>query len=387
MHLKTLIAFLISLSVFQCCYAQKFSISGKVVDAIAAAPLSKASVYINNSTKGTVTDENGFFVFSELAPGTYEIVISYVGYKTKLLSVKLSPNNYSGEFRMELKQKELREVLILSAAARAKYMQIFRKNLLGITADADKCVIKNPEVIQFILAKEKNDLKAYADEELIIENPVLGYTINYEITDFYFNIKTGVTFFSGYIKFTDWIKEKGENKKWIKRRKEVYAGSSQHFFKSLVNRQLKKEGYTIYGLKADKNDGRNDNNLSINTYGDNTTVSTIKFSSGNETISYTEDSLLKQTVSEGGMVYEMLLHGQLLINFQKNSDLKYQLLSRNEPLGQPANGTTSGLRIKKQPVLIDYRGILLTPMNVYFDGIWVYERLANMLPEDYEVRR
>lgn len=383
MNVKALIAFLIILSAAQWSYAQKFSISGKVTDAAGGAPLSNASVYINNSTRGTATDENGFFSFSELPVGTYEIVISYVGYKTKLVSVKLSSGDYNGEFKLEVKEKELREVLILSAGTREKYMQIFRQNLLGFTADADKCVIKNPEAIQFMNGKYKNDLKAYADEELIIENPALGYTIHYEITDFYLNTATGVTYFSGYTKFTDWVKEKGVNKKWTRKRKEAYAGSSQHFFRSLVNRQLKKEGYTIYGPQPDQNNGLNEDHKSINTYGDNTTVSSIKLSSRNEPITYTEDSLLKQTVNEGNVVYELVLNGQLIIKFQRNSDLKYQLLPRVEPLCQPASGTISGLRIKKQPVLIDYRGILLTPMNVYFDGIWVYERLANMLPEDY----
>jgi hypothetical protein len=28
---------------------------------------------------------------------------------------------------------------------------------------------------------------------------------------------------------------------------------------------------------------------------------------------------------------------------------------------------------------------MLTPIGVYYDGVWAYERLANMLPEDYEV--
>ena len=51
---------------------------------------------------------------------------------------------------------------------------------------------------------------------------------------------------------------------------------------------------------------------------------------------------------------------------------------------QPPTGTMTGLRLREAPVLITGRGVLLTPIRVYYDGIWAYERLANMLPEDYE---
>jgi hypothetical protein len=53
--------------------------------------------------------------------------------------------------------------------------------------------------------------------------------------------------------------------------------------------------------------------------------------------------------------------------------------------GQPPTGTVSGLRLREAPVLINARGVILTPIRVFYDDAWAYERLANMLPEDYEV--
>ena len=53
--------------------------------------------------------------------------------------------------------------------------------------------------------------------------------------------------------------------------------------------------------------------------------------------------------------------------------------------GQSAKGTVSGLRLREEPVLINARGIILTPIRLFYDGIWGYERLANMLPENYEI--
>ena len=100
--------------------------------------------------------------------------------------------------------------------------------------------------------------------------------------------------------------------------------------------------------------------------------------------SMAEDSLLKDAGTESYKVFELSLSQQMYIKYNRNTELKLQMARIMTLPGQPESGTMSGLRLKKSPVLVDYRGILLYPMNVYFDGIWAYERLANMLPEDYE---
>jgi hypothetical protein len=71
--------------------------------------------------------------------------------------------------------------------------------------------------------------------------------------------------------------------------------------------------------------------------------------------------------------------------YSKNTDLKTEIMRKNIMSGQPPTGTISGLRLREEPVLINARGIILTPIRLFYDGIWGYERLANMLPEDYEV--
>ncbi|HTH30456.1 MAG TPA: hypothetical protein VL946_03855, partial [Lacibacter sp.] len=65
--------------------------------------------------------------------------------------------------------------------------------------------------------------------------------------------------------------------------------------------------------------------------------------------------------------------------------LKNEITKNRIITGQLRDMTVSGIRPVKPrvPVLIDYRGRLLTAMSFYYDGIWMYERLANMLPEDY----
>jgi len=362
---------------------QTFSIKGRITDASTGAPLSKATVYINNTTKGTIADENGFFSLSGLPSGAYELIISFVGYNALLTPIKISGKNYEGIFKLQLKETVLRDLLIVSAETKKRYLELFKKNLLGFTYDAEKCVIKNSNVVQFEKGKSNDEIVAYADEELEIDNPVLGYTVYFEIKEMHFNTVTTDCVFFGYTRYVDRMDQKNINKKWVRNRKLVYMGSLQHFFRSLANKQLAKNGFSIYEVDAGvsslqqqggtmKNDGMS---TQLSTAGSIGTAD-VKISK--------EENILQAVGNEEYKVYELLIKNQLLIKYRSNSDLKAQLSRVMYVPGQPELGTISGLRIKKSPVYIDYRGVLLTPMNLFVDGIWTNERLANMLPEDYE---
>ena len=65
-------------------------LKGKIVDEN-NKPLPFASVYIKNTTYGVSADYNGKY-FIELKPGTYTIVFSFIGYKTKEKKISLSTN-------------------------------------------------------------------------------------------------------------------------------------------------------------------------------------------------------------------------------------------------------------------------------------------------------
>jgi CarboxypepD_reg-like domain len=365
-----------------CGSAQTFSISGRVTDATGGTPLSKATVFINNTTRGAVADENGYFTIGGLSSGTYELVISFVGYNALLTPIKISGKNYEGNFKLQLKQTELRELLIVNADTKQRYLDLFKKNLLGFTYDADKCMIKNINAVQFAKGKTNEDIVAYADEELEIDNPVLGYTIFFEIKDMHFNTVTTDCWFFGYTRYVDRMDKKNINKKWVRSRKNVYMGSLQHFLRSLVNKQLGKNGFIIYEVDAGLNSIQQHGG-SLQNETRNGQLSTSAAGATADVKILQEENILKTGGTDEYRVYELLLRNQLLIKYSRNSDLKVQLSRTMYLPGQPELGTISGLRIKKTPAIVDYRGVLLTPMNIFVDGIWTSERLANMLPDDY----
>ena len=80
-----------------------YSIKGKVFHLETNEPLSFVSVQLDNTTKGAVTDEEGYFEFNKLCEKEYDLVFSFLGYKTlrhhhdfhhPFLEIYLAPEEY-----------------------------------------------------------------------------------------------------------------------------------------------------------------------------------------------------------------------------------------------------------------------------------------------------
>src|SRR6187402_2870813 len=239
---------LLFFSFIQNSFSQQFYIRGRVTDIETQLPLKGASVYINNTTKGSTTNDNGDFELGPLQPGRYEIVASFVGYDPLLYSAEIKTSNLRISFKVEKKEEMLREVLVLSSDLRKRYLDIFKKFVIGQTIAAERCQIKNIEEVQFASGETKDEIVAYTEKALVIESPELGYTIHFDLLTFYYNKFTSGAYFFGYTRFVDWGKDEKTKRKWIRKRKQAYEGSTVHFFRSLVNKQLTKEGFTVYQL-------------------------------------------------------------------------------------------------------------------------------------------
>ncbi|MEM9679082.1 MAG: outer membrane beta-barrel family protein [Bacteroidota bacterium] len=76
--------------------AQKFSVSGKVVDANNAAVSFANAVLLRQSdstfVKGTSTDNDGAFIINNVSTGRYILKISFIGYKNEFKPIELSDN-------------------------------------------------------------------------------------------------------------------------------------------------------------------------------------------------------------------------------------------------------------------------------------------------------
>ena len=59
------------------------NIAGRVVDAQTGEPLVGVNIVLPATGQGTVTDADGYYKIIKIKPGTYEVVISYIGFQTQ----------------------------------------------------------------------------------------------------------------------------------------------------------------------------------------------------------------------------------------------------------------------------------------------------------------
>ncbi len=67
----------------------QFTITGKIMDGESGKPLPGANILVANTFKGTFTNINGEFSLTNLSAGSYELQISYLGYRTLKKEVEL----------------------------------------------------------------------------------------------------------------------------------------------------------------------------------------------------------------------------------------------------------------------------------------------------------
>lgn len=78
------------------------TLSGKLLDKDNKQPLIGANLVLENTTKGTTTDIDGQFVFTNLPVGTYSLKISYIGYFTITKTDIIVRSNRVTELSIEL---------------------------------------------------------------------------------------------------------------------------------------------------------------------------------------------------------------------------------------------------------------------------------------------
>tara|TARA_R110002049_G_scaffold273749_1_gene451571 strand:- start:3907 stop:6171 length:2265 start_codon:yes stop_codon:yes gene_type:complete len=91
-------------------YAQN-SIKGNVIDANTNDDLAFVNIYFTELEKGTSTNENGDFLFDNLPSGSYNMLVSFIGYKTQSINV-IIPNSKNISIRLEPSAIEMEGVII-----------------------------------------------------------------------------------------------------------------------------------------------------------------------------------------------------------------------------------------------------------------------------------
>ncbi len=111
---KKVLLFLTGLFLSLSVYAQQGTIKGRVYDAKNNESLAFVNVVVLNTTKGSATDENGYYEIGGLEPGYYNVQVSYLGYETNTVYEVQVFNSKPAivDFAMEEAAESLNEVVI-----------------------------------------------------------------------------------------------------------------------------------------------------------------------------------------------------------------------------------------------------------------------------------
>jgi CarboxypepD_reg-like domain len=336
-------------------------VSGKVTDAETQEPLQGASVFAQNTTRGTLTDKDGQFHL-QLDKGGYELILSYTGYTSKTINLEVTTEDRQFNVALEKGNNSLSEIVITTSNevpdGWEKYGKFFLDHFIGSTPLADSCILTNPQALKFFYYKKSDRLKVLATEPLQIENKLLGYHLRYELDSFVQYYKTDLNTYRGHCLYTLMDGDDGWQKLWKANRQKVYFGSRLHFLRSYYDSTLSQQGFTIDTLSGTNSTqfARLSNPYDTAYYFFNDSTSTV----------------------------ELWFPAKVSITYTRKAPEKEYLQQYHLPL--------------KVPVQISYveltDGIVIQPNGYFSDqkswisqGYWSWKNLADQLPYDYEPDR
>jgi hypothetical protein len=224
------------------------AITGNVIDQSTGMPLSLVNVFLANTTKGTTTNKLGAYRIGQIPFGSYELVVSMMGYEIQTVRMELAkPDTTTMNFRLVPRIIPM-EAVVMEAAEEAEWkknLEIFKEAFFGNTKNALKCEILNPEVLDFEIRKSPYLFTATAREPLQIINWALGYRIHAILMSF----KLEKEIFRYVVKpqFEELRTEDGNvRKRWSTNRRKAYNGSLRHFLATLTTLELRQEGFSVW---------------------------------------------------------------------------------------------------------------------------------------------
>lgn len=340
-------------------YSQRneYLVQGKVLDESTGQPLPGASVFCQNTTMGTISNNEGDFRL--LVPnGGYDLVVSYTGFETYSMRVSNEVAAQPITITLKKQDKTLQEVAVVGSTELAdgweKYGKFFMDNFIGTTPNAALCVLENREALRFFYSKKRNRLKILTREDLIITNKALGYKIRYQLDSFVFEYNTSISIFSGYPLFEELTGTDAEKSMWTANREKAYYGSRLHFMRCWYDSSLTEQGFVLEKI----------NDLKA--------VDGIKISNPYDSSFYLVDSVNNDT--------EISLSGRIRVTYRDEMpEPSYLALYKLPP---HMRVQISAIDVAEY-FIIEENGYFYEQGNVINTGYWAWEKIAEALPYDY----
>ncbi len=401
--MRFLIVIILLLS-FQTVFSQEkisSSISGVIKDSETGEPVENVNVFIANSMYGTSTNEEGFYKIENLSSGVYKLIVSHVNYYFEEKEIKIDDQkSLHYNFLLMQKSYELPQLLVEAEVDEEwqEMFEIFFDNMIGQTKNSEETSITNPYVISFNY--EDNILTAESDVPIIIENKALGYKINYFLESF--RHAADNTEYSGLPVFEEIIpSDSAQKKKWEENRLRAYCGSLRHFLTTIcTNKKMTSGKFNRIRVISDyvseiiyENEELYNEDLFLN-YSD--TLYVVK--QGFNVIHLMEldfqptDSPFMSLLNTNRILLNGVNNTEYILKFPRFLQIVYDKEREEqeylESLGiytRLPGKQVSAITLTEPSVRIDHKGRQLGGFDIQTFGYWTYERLADMLPFEYEV--
>jgi hypothetical protein len=377
--------------------AQAFQLSGTIVNGEDDKPIEGASVFINNASGGTISNGNGGFTLQNISFNKFELVISHVSFETFV--VPITPENIAKRFKIQLapKQAELQGVTVGVADKRGweKWGSVFTNSFIGTSDLAQNCTIKNPEVLKFYYSNATTVLRVIGTDKLIIENKKLGYTIHYQLEEFVYSRREGMTSYIGYTSFIPMqsaSKRKVQN--WRTERLEAYNGSLMHFMRSLYNNTIVADSFELRTLRRlYKADTATRMLYDSIMHGHINAVDTARYAvqlmkpsnSLQPAVVYIigKNILYSNSVrryDSVGKRVSFYCEDELLVRYKN----EYEKPEYVGAFRKPQKERSILYFVKPEAVTVEENGLYFNPLNIFTEEYWAWEKTAEMLPADYK---
>jgi len=394
----------------QCVFPQA-SIKGRVISGGTGKPLPSVSVYLNNTTKGTVTNEYGLFAIDRITPGKFRLVASCIGYETYVKFI--SPRDLSEDLIITLKPKpeQLKDVNVrpFDPNGWEKFGKLFTQIFIGTNPNSYKCQLKNPDVLKFRL-NDDNTLTVVASEPIQIRNNALGYEINYKLEEFEYDFTSKVITYNGYALFKDMsLAHPNKALKWLSERSDTYEISLLHFMRAFFVNELVPEGFEMRSLAKISNPDKERAKKMFSIHKDSVikrtidTVYEIKLGAISTTVhtadstSYYKQMLLqpdtvisRQIVLADSLGFAadsstagLYFPDSLEISYRlKDVPNEYKKLSKSHK--NDSFPVSQFVFLNKKPVFVLSSGYYYGPYDLKITGFWAWwETMSTLLPYDY----
>ena len=323
------------------------TVTGTVYDENNLA-LPGASVYLDGTSTGTVTADDGTFRLTIASQINTALVFSFIGYESQLVAGPFKNKRY--EVHLKPRTDMLREVVIQKGGfTRKQMLAIFLKEFLGRSKAGKSCRILNLDDISLRYDYKSNRITAASNAPLKITNPYLGYEIDFNL------VECSITFSSRSVKAADVVsnaftgttvfREMSDPEKvFPERRRKTYQGSGMEFFRNLTSGNWGNEYFQLYKCSYP-------------------TDPTSHFE-----IAYDEGTFKVKVLAEHLEIKGMTLEPR---KFYASYNLLYRKRDQSKVI------------FKTETFYVDGFGNTDSPMKIEFSGEISRQRAGDLLPMDY----